>query len=129
MCAQRQYIQFHNIKFKIPKSQTTHYFKNWQNTQNINMYQKYTSCFTPPPQANDVYVCENVDNYGWPLSECNLNRVRDSSGDGLSSSYAGDPGSDPQLGLDLGHTNAWMSRKRLPVVKVIMHQLAWLTGV
>ncbi len=39
---QRKYVQFHNMKFKMPKSQLLigleTSFKNWQKAQNVNIY-------------------------------------------------------------------------------------------
>ncbi len=53
---------------------------------------------------------------------------RDSSVGKSSASQAGDPGSNPGLGLTSGHPIHEREGKRLPAVKVILHQLAWLTG-
>ncbi len=55
MCAQRKYVQFHNIKFKMPNSQLLirleTSFKNWQNAQHVNMYfllKVYICCCSLP---------------------------------------------------------------------------------
>ncbi len=75
MCRQRKYVQFHNIKYKMPKSllliglETS--FKNWQKAQHVTFipHQKHTSGVSPLPLASVLYTCENVDNYGWPLRD------------------------------------------------------------
>ncbi len=60
----------------MPKSQLIRLetsFKNSQKAQNVNIYQKRTSGFSPSPPphsapAYGLYTCENVNNYGWPLN-------------------------------------------------------------
>ncbi len=52
----------------------------------------------------------------------------DSSVDKSSTFQSGDPGSNPIGGLDSGHSVHEWEGMRLPAVKVILHQLAWLTG-
>ncbi len=52
---------------------------------------------------------------------------RDSSVGKSSASQSRDPGSNPGGGLTRV-TQCMKEGKRLPAVKVILHQLAWLTG-
>ncbi len=51
-------------------------FKNWQKAQNVNIYsilKAYIWFYSlPPPIVYGLYTCENVNNYGWPLSPLNL---------------------------------------------------------
>ncbi len=72
---QRKYVQFHNMKFKMPKSQLLigleTSFKNWQKAQNVNIYvpsKVYIWSYPIPPLVYGLNTCENVDNYGWPLT-------------------------------------------------------------
>ncbi len=56
MWQQIKYVQFHNIKFKMPESQLLigleTSFKNWQKAQNVNIYailQAYIWFYPIPP--------------------------------------------------------------------------------
>ncbi len=71
----KKYFNFTNIKFKMQDSQLLigleTSFKNWQKAQNVNIYsilKAYIWCY--PLLAYGLYACENVDNYGWPLTLC-----------------------------------------------------------
>ncbi len=73
MWEQKQYVQFHNIKFKMLESQLLigleTSFKNWQKALNVNIYyilKEYIWC-NPLPPAYGLYTCENVDIFGRPL--------------------------------------------------------------
>ncbi len=82
LCIQRKYVQFHNIKFKIAKSQLLigleTSFSNWQKAQHVKMYfpsKVYIWCYPPYPLVYGLYTYENVDNYGWPLSSHNISCI------------------------------------------------------
>ncbi len=60
---QRKYIKFHNMKFKMPKSQLLirleTSFKNWHNVQNVNIYfssKAYICCYPLPPSVRCVHL-------------------------------------------------------------------------
>ncbi len=76
MWEQKKYVQFHNLKFKMPESQLLiglkTSFKNWQKALNINIYyilKAYIWCYPIPPIVYSLYTCENVDIFGRPLTE------------------------------------------------------------
>ncbi len=79
LCLQRKYVQFHNIKFKMSKSQLLigleMSFNNWQKAKHVNIYfpsKAYIWCYPLPPPTYGLYTCANVDNYGWPLTRFNI---------------------------------------------------------
>ncbi len=72
---QRKYAQFHNIKFEMPTSQLLigleTSFKNWQKAWSMLPFISLKNLhlvLPPSPLAYSLFTCENVDNYGWPLS-------------------------------------------------------------
>ncbi len=69
---QRKYVQFHNMRFKMLKYQLLigleTSFKNWQKAQNVNIYFPSKVDIWSYPLVYGLYTCENVDNYGWPLT-------------------------------------------------------------
>ncbi len=72
-----KYVQFHNIKFKMPEYQLLiglePSYKNWQKAQNVNIYSilKAYIWFYPFSLVYGLYAFENVDNYGLPLNKLN----------------------------------------------------------
>ncbi len=82
LCVQRKYIQFHIIKFKMPKFHLLIWLetssKNWlkaQHCQHLFPIKSVHLVFLhPPPLAYGLYTCENVDNYGWPIIKTSYNR-------------------------------------------------------
>ncbi len=74
------------------------------------------------------YTIFNIITY-WPKWIINPSAGgRDSSVGKSSASQSGDTGFKSQWGFDSGHPMHEWEVKRLPAVKVILHQLAWLTG-
>ncbi len=68
---QRKYVQFHNMKLKMPNSQLLIGLETVRKPRMSTFisHQNCTSGLTPsPPLVYGLYTCENVDNYGWPLS-------------------------------------------------------------
>ncbi len=74
LCVQRIYVQFYNIKFRKPKSQLLLGLEaSFKMDIKLRMttfisFQKHIFGITPSSLAYGLYTCENVDNYGWPLS-------------------------------------------------------------
>ncbi len=65
----------------------------------------------------------------WTATNILIKKIgRDRSVGKSSASQSGDLGFKFQWGLDLGYPMHEWEGKRLPTVKVILHQLAWLTG-
>ncbi len=72
MWEQKKYVQFHNIKFKMPESQLLigleTNFQNRQKALNVNInhiLKAFIWCY-PSPLANGLYTCENVNIFGRP---------------------------------------------------------------
>ncbi len=63
--------------------------------------------------------------FGSFIKKLKINRGRDSS---VGKSSVSQAGFESQWGIDSGHTMHEWDGKRLTTVKVILHQLAWLTG-
>ncbi len=79
LCTQRKYVQFHNMKFKMPKSQLLigleTSFKNRQKAWYWHYLFPIRSVHLvlPPPLAYGLYTCESIANYGKPLIPLNYN--------------------------------------------------------
>ncbi len=86
LCIQSKYVQFHNIKFKMPKSppliELETSFKNGQKAQHVNIYylsKAYIWCYPPPPPSIwfvHLWKCWQVWMAAYTTSRKSLNMLK-----------------------------------------------------
>ncbi len=70
---QIQYVQFHNLKFKMPECHLLigleTRFKLIESSEFHHLFsiKSIIWCY-PLPLAYGLYACENINHYGWPLT-------------------------------------------------------------